>query len=60
MLEQAQINFNNDSIWVLNIALAFVMFGIALSIDWRDFKPVVLKPKALIVGVTSQFLIFPL
>jgi len=59
-LEQAQINFNNDSIWVLNIALAFVMFGIALSIDWRDFKPVVLKPKALIVGVASQFLIFPL
>ncbi|MDA1144696.1 MAG: bile acid:sodium symporter family protein [Bacteroidetes bacterium] len=60
MLEQAQINFNNDSIGVLNIALAFVMFGIALSIDWRDFKPVVLKPKALIVGVASQFLIFPL
>ena len=59
-MEQAQINFNNDSIWVLNIALAFVMFGIALSIDWRDFKPVVLKPKALIVGVASQFLIFPL
>ena len=59
-MEQAQINFNNDSIWILNIALAFVMFGIALSIDWRDFKPVVLKPKALIVGVASQFLIFPL
>ena len=59
-MEQAQINFNNDSIGVLNIALAFVMFGIALSIDWRDFKPVVLKPKALIVGVASQFLIFPL
>jgi BASS family bile acid:Na+ symporter len=59
-LEQAQINFNNDSIWILNIALAFVMFGIALSIDWRDFKPIVLKPKALIVGVASQFLIFPL
>ena len=60
MLEQAQINFDNDSIWVLNIALAFVMFGIALSIGWRDFKPVILKPKALIVGVASQFLIFPL
>ena len=60
MLEQAQINFDSDSIWVLNIALAFVMFGIALSIDWRDFKPVILNPKSLIVGVASQFLIFPL
>lgn len=60
MFEQAQINFDSNSVWGLNIALAFVMFGIALSIDWRDFIPVVLKPKALIVGILSQFLIFPL
>jgi len=59
LLEQAQINFDSDSIWVLNIALAFVMFGIALSIDWRDFKPVILNPKSLIIGVSSQFLVFP-
>lgn len=59
MLDQAQINFDSQSLWVLNIALAFVMFGIALSIDVSSFKPLFKKPKSVIIGVGSQFLILP-
>lgn len=60
MLDSVQINFNTNSLWGLNIALAFVMFGIALSLDWRAFKPVLLRPKALLVGVLSQFFLLPM
>lgn len=59
MLDQAQINFDSQSLRVLNIALAFVMFGIALSIDVSSFKPLFKKPKSVIIGVCSQFLILP-
>ncbi|MFT5965816.1 MAG: BASS family bile acid:Na+ symporter [Flavobacteriaceae bacterium] len=59
LLDNAQINFDTNSLWILNLALGFVMFGIALSLDWREFKPVVLKPKSLLVGVFSQFFVLP-
>jgi len=59
LLDNVQIDFDTNSVWILNLALGFVMFGIALSLDWREFKPVVLKPKSLLVGVFSQFLLLP-
>lgn len=59
MLDQVQINFDSQSLWTLNIALAFVMFGIALSIDVQSFKPLLKKPKSIIIGVFSQFALLP-
>ena len=46
--------------WVLNLALAVVMFGVALGITVMDFKQLFRSPKILLVGVLSQFILLPL
>lgn len=58
-LDKIHINFNEQSLWVLNIALAMVMFGIALDISLDDFRRLVRKPKPLFIGVLSQFILLP-
>jgi len=59
VLDTVQINFNAETLWVLNFALAFVMFGIALEISLADFKRLLKNPKPVLVGVVSQFLVLP-
>ena len=59
-LDQAQIHFDEGSLWVMNIALGLVMFGIALNLTTRDFKQLWLAPKPIIAGLISQFIALPL
>ncbi|WP_047415951.1 bile acid:sodium symporter family protein [Cellulophaga sp. Hel_I_12] len=58
-IDTIHINFNEASLWVLNMALALVMFGIALEISLSDFKELFKNPKPILVGVLSQFLLLP-
>ncbi|MEQ9581855.1 MAG: bile acid:sodium symporter, partial [Arenibacter sp.] len=58
-LDKIHIDFNEQSLWVLNMALALVMFGIALDISIDDFRRLARKPKPLFVGVLSQFVLLP-
>ncbi len=44
---------------LMNIAIAVVMYGVALELKIEDFKNAFIKPKALIVGLTSQFIFLP-
>lgn len=60
VLDNIHINFDEQSLWVLNIALALVMFGIALDISVSDFKDLIKKPKPVFIGVLSQFIVLPL
>ncbi|CAG2532246.1 BASS family [Maribacter dokdonensis] len=59
ILDNIHINFDSGSLWVMNIVLGLVMFGVALEISVSDFKPLWLRPKALIAGLISQFLVLP-
>ncbi|MEY3600257.1 MAG: hypothetical protein RLZZ463_1034 [Bacteroidota bacterium] len=59
-LDQAQIHFDEGSLWVMNIALGLVMFGIALNLTTQDFKQLWLAPKPIIAGLISQFIALPL
>ncbi|UWX55828.1 bile acid:sodium symporter family protein [Maribacter litopenaei] len=59
-LDSVQINFDAEALWLLNIVLALVMFGIALEISIKDFRQLWIKPKPVFVGVVSQFLLLPL
>ena len=59
-LDTAKINFDSTGLWVLNIALAIVMFGVALGITIDDFKSLVKQPKLVLVGILSQFILLPL
>ncbi|MFX0558124.1 bile acid:sodium symporter family protein [Maribacter sp. CXY002] len=58
-LDSVQINFDTEALWTMNVVLAFVMFGVALDISIRDFKMLWSKPKAILVGVLSQFVLLP-
>ncbi len=59
LLDTVHINFDAGAQWVLNIALALVMFSIALHISPLDFKEILKKPKSILVGLLSQFLLLP-
>ncbi len=58
-LDNIQLNFDSEAQWVLNLALGFVMFGIALEISPKDFKSLFQKPKPIVVGILSQFILLP-
>lgn len=53
------INFSNNELWILNIVIAIIMFGVALDITKEDFKRLFKHPKILFVGVFSQFVALP-
>ena len=56
-LDSVKINFNDSELWVLNIALAVVMFGVALGISVSDFKRLLQQPKLVLAGLLSQFVL---
>lgn len=59
LLDQLKLNFNSEGLFVLNLVLAFVMFGVALEVKPAHFKEVFQKPKSAFIGFLSQFIILP-
>ena len=59
-IDQIQIHFDANSMWLVNITLAIIMFGVALDITIDDFKKLINHPKLFFVGVFSQFILVPL
>ena len=57
---ELQLNFSQQSIWLLNAILALVMFGIALSLKTSAFREIIIRPKALVIGLISQLILLPL
>ena len=53
------INFGEGGMLIVNIILAFVMFGVALGIKLSTFKEVFTSPKSVIVGVLLQWIGLP-
>jgi BASS family bile acid:Na+ symporter len=60
VLDHVRLNFSPSGLLFLNIALAFIMFGVALGIKTSDFKDIIQKPKSAITGIISQFFLLPL
>lgn len=60
ILDKVRLNFNGGGMLVINFALAIIMFGVALEIEFKNFKEVLKHPKSMIVGVFSQFIALPL
>lgn len=59
-VDALQLHFNPSQMIVLNIAMAFLMFSVALDVKPGDFKKVVEFPKSVGVGILAQYLVFPL
>ncbi len=58
-VDDVKLDFNSDSLWLLNICLAIVMFGVALDLRVSDFKLLLKNPKPSLIGIFSQFILLP-
>ena len=58
-LNSVTINFGEGGMMLVNIILAFVMFGVALGIKPRTIKDIVKKPKSIITGIVLQWVALP-
>lgn len=45
---------------ILAISLIIIMFGMGLSLTLTDFKRILVYPKAIFIGLTSQIIILPI
>ncbi len=58
-LDPVKINFSRGGMDLINIVLAFVMYGVALGIKPSMFKEVFKKPKSVILGFVCQTILLP-
>lgn len=58
-IDAIRLNLGEGGLMVMNISLAFIMFGVALELTFGDFKRLVNEPKSTLVGVFSQFVMLP-
>ncbi len=58
-LNSLSINFGEGGMAIVNVILAFVMFGVALGIKLQTFKDVIKNPKSVIVGILLQWVGLP-
>lgn len=58
-VDQLQINFSESSLLIMNIVIAFIMFGVALDLQLSDFKRTFKSPKPVLIGLIAQFLLLP-
>jgi len=58
-IDDVQIQFNPSAQIALQFVLAYVMFGIAIDTPVQDFRQVLSRPRAVVVGTTAQFFLFP-
>jgi BASS family bile acid:Na+ symporter len=59
ILDSIRLNFSPTGLFIMNLTIAFIMFGIALDLNYKQFKEVIAQPKSLITGLISQFVLLP-
>ena len=59
-IDNVVLNFSSEGKHMLNLTIAFIMFGVALELDLDDFRKLFKSPKPAIVGIVSQFVLMPL
>jgi BASS family bile acid:Na+ symporter len=59
-IDDIRISFDQDQLFVLNLCLAFIMFGIALDLSGRDFFRILRNPRPTLIGLSSQLILLPL
>ena len=58
-IDQAHIEFDPNISIIIGVAVAFMVFSVALDLRWEHFQQVFRKPKAPIMGLVAQFVILP-
>jgi BASS family bile acid:Na+ symporter len=58
-IDLVRLNFNPQTLFLLNCVLGFVMFGVSLELKADDFKAALRTPRALVVGLLAHHVVFP-
>ena len=58
-IDSIRINFDPQQLAILNLCLAFLMFGVALELKPANFRYLLQRPRLAVVGLTSQLLLLP-
>ncbi|OJJ23569.1 hypothetical protein BKI52_04180 [marine bacterium AO1-C] len=58
-LDQAVLNFSQDNILILKFCLGFIMYGVALNLQIKDFREILVNPRSVAVGLLSQVILLP-
>lgn len=58
-IDELRLSFDSGGLFAINVALAFIMFGVALDLTVRDFVALARDPRAPVVGLVCQFLLLP-
>jgi BASS family bile acid:Na+ symporter len=46
--------------WVMPVAIGIIMYGIGVTLKFKNFKNVFLYPKSMLLGLSSQVILLPL
>lgn len=58
-IDLVRLNFNPQTLFVLNCVLGFVMFGVSLELKASDFREALRTPRALAIGLLGHHVVFP-
>jgi BASS family bile acid:Na+ symporter len=58
-IDQIRLNFNPQDLFLLNVVIGLMMFGMSLDLKLEDFKRIVISPKAPLIGLMAQFILLP-
>lgn len=58
-LDAIDVNMNKTGMDIINIVLAFVMFGVALGIKPSSFLDIAKRPKSMLIGILCQIILLP-
>lgn len=59
-IDSLVLNFSENSLFLMNVILAFIMFGIALDLKLSGFRRVLAHPASLATGLICQLILLPL
>ena len=59
MIDQVQLNFSPQGLFIINLAIGLMMLGVALEMKLDDFKRILVAPKAPMIGLVAQFILLP-
>ncbi|MFT6865940.1 MAG: BASS family bile acid:Na+ symporter [Cyclobacteriaceae bacterium] len=59
-IDDITLNFSSENLVILNLSLAYIMFGVAMQLTLSDFKLILSQPIGTITGLLSQFIVLPM
>ncbi len=58
-IDEVKLSFSPTTLNILNVILGLIVFGVSLCIKTKDFKILLQSPKPFLIGILSQFVLFP-